>query len=136
MNYSKALAICGAGLVGAAAIGVTAFPVHAQPPRAVVITPSNDEYVTERVTYADLNLASAPDQRTLNGRVGTAVINVCHEAIADAENSNFVAYRDCTNGAWHRAHPQIASAVKRATELAATGTSSIAAAAITIDISE
>jgi len=136
MNDSKALAICGASLVAAAAIGVTAFPVHAQqPPRAIVVNPNLNDYVIERVTYADLNLASEHGQRTLNGRVGYAVNNVCYEAVPYGD-TNSVAYGDCTNGAWHRARPQIASAVQRATEIAATGTSSIAAAAITIDISE
>jgi len=104
-------------------------------PKLVGFKRGDTDYVIERVTYADLNLASEHGRRTLTGRVGYAVNNVCYEAVPYGDR-NSVAYRQCTNGAWHRAGPQIASAVQRATEIAATGTSSIAAAAITIDISE
>ena len=130
MNYAKAIALCGAALTAAVAVGVAAFPVHAAGPRAVVVIANPDDYVTRHVSYADLNLASAPGERTLNRRVGSAVSDVCSEAVGGS--STGLQYRDCTIGAWGRARPQVSLAVQRARDIAANGSSLIAAVAITI----
>jgi hypothetical protein len=42
----------------------------------------------------------------------------------------------CDNRAWGEARPQIARAVQRAHDIASTGTSPIAAAAITISLAQ
>lgn len=137
MNYGKALAACGASLIAAAAIALTASPVHSTPSGAVVVVANPADYVIRRVTYADLNLASAPGERTLNRRVGYAVDDLCNEAVGEPSSSaNTFAYKKCTGGAWHGAAPQIATAVQRARDIAASGKSSIALSAITIGLPE
>ena len=132
MNYGKALAMCGATLVAAVAVGTAAFPVHARSPAAVVVIAHPEDYVERRVSYADLNLAAAPGERTLNRRVGAAVANLCNEAVGG--NSPALDYTRCSNGAWDGARPQITLAIRRAHEIAANGTSLIAAVAITIAV--
>lgn len=137
MNYGKALAVCGASLIAAVAIGLTASPGHSNPPTAVVVVANPADYVVRRVTYADLNLASAPGERTLNRRVRYAVGDLCNEALGEPPSSaNIFAYKECTGAAWHGAAPQIADAVQRARQIAASGTSSIALSAITIGLPE
>jgi UrcA family protein len=134
MNYGRALVACGAILVATAAIGVTASPVHARSSRAVVVIAHPDDIVTRRISYADLNLASSPGERTLNRRIGYAVTNLCDEAIGRSVIE--FNYKNCTSGAWRDARPQVVLAVQRAQEIAATGTSLIAATAITIGFSD
>ena len=132
MNYGKALVVCGATLVASAAIGVTAAPVHARSPGSVVIVAHTDNFVVRRVTYADLNIASEPGARLLTHRVGWAVVDVCNDATGAPAMS--FELRNCKTRAWEGARPQMGLAVERAREIASTGTSSIAAAAITITI--
>jgi UrcA family protein len=134
MNYGKALIACGAVLVTSVAIGVTAAPLHARPPQAVVVTAHPDDFVTRRISYADLNLAALPGERTLNRRIGYAVTSLCDEAIGGS-TVDFT-YKNCTYGAWRDARPQVALAAQRAREIAANGTSLIAAAAISISLSD
>ena len=82
----------------------------------------------ERVPYGDLNLAASADRKTLYGRVGSAVRNVCNfDAIGIASD-----YRTCAGLAWKDAKPQIDAALGRSSQLAASGQSAIAAGAITI----
>ena len=131
MNYSRALAMCGATLVAAVAIGTVAYPLEARaagPTLEVVAHP--EDFVVRRVSYADLNLASAPGERTLNRRVAGAVMDVCNEAVGG--NSTDLVYRDCATGAWQGARPQISLALQRAHEIATTGSSSIATVAIAV----
>jgi UrcA family protein len=132
MNYGKSLAACGAVLIASVAVGLVASPVHAKPLRVVVTAPSPDQ-VTRRVSYRDLNLTLASDQRTLNRRVGSAVRYVCADSYA---TSLPFSGPKCRSYAWDGARPQIALAVERANQLAQTGSSSIAAVAITISAPE
>ena len=130
MSYSRALSMCGATLVAAVAIGTVAYPLEARPGPTLEVVAHPDDYVVRRVSYADLNLASAPGERTLGRRVAGAVVDVCNEA--GGGNSTDLVYRDCATGAWRGARPQISLAVQRAHEIAATGSSSIATVAITV----
>jgi UrcA family protein len=134
MNYGKALAMCAATLVAATAIGTAASPVQARSARPIVVVAHAEDYVTRHISYADLNLAVPPGERTLNRRVGLAVTQVCDETVGG--RSTTFTYRDCVVGAWRVGRPQIALAVQRAQEIATTGTSSIAAVAITIGVPE
>jgi len=80
----------------------------------------------------------APPALTLNRRVGGAVGSLCREATG-GEDGNFMttfADRKCRNSAWSQARPQIARAVQRSRDIAFTGTSPIAAAAITINLTK
>ena len=130
MNYGKAIAVCGATLIAAIAVGAAAFPLHAGSRRPVVVIAHPEDYVTQRVSYADLDLAAAPGERTLNRRVGSAVANVCNEAVGGGRTT--IEYRSCEVGAWRGARPQIALAVQRAHELAANESSIIGEVAISI----
>lgn len=133
MNYSRTLAMCGATLVAAVAIGTVAYPVEARAGPTVEVVAHPEDYVTRHLSYADLNLAVPAGERTLNRRVDSAVTDVCNEAIGGRSTS--FAYRGCNSEAWRGARPQIALAVQRAHEMATTGTSTIAAATITVSVS-
>lgn len=128
-NRSTAAVLSG---VTASLLAVTAAPA-AQPERPVVVYAEPQENVrTERISYADLDLATASGERTLFRRVGGAVRRVClHESQPTLQDSGY--YR-CADGAWDGANPQIAQAVDRAKQIAMTGKSSIAATAITISV--
>jgi UrcA family protein len=88
---------------------------------------------TERVSYADLNLAASAGERKLVRRVSDAVKRVClyRDGTIGLQSNG---YTICADGAWDGANPQIAQAVQRAKDIAMTGKSSIAAAAITISV--
>jgi UrcA family protein len=113
---TMALLFGGAGM--ALAQGPTVFG-----PRAV------DNGTTQRVSYADLNLASVAGRRHLEFRVGAAVNNVCGTGDGIHE---IMSIHDCTSFAWAGARPQMERAYARAAQIAATGTSSIAPVAIAI----
>jgi len=135
MNYGKAIAVCGAIFIAAVAVGAAAFPLHAGSP--IVVTAKPDDIIVQRVSYADLNLASPLGERALNRRVAYAVNDLCNVAMGEtSSSSNAFAYKGCASAAWRGAGPQIAAAVQRAHEIAMTGTSSIAASAITVSLRE
>ncbi len=80
----------------------------------------------ERVPYGDLNLAASADRKTLFGRVGHAVRNVCNFDEAGVSSD----YRTCSAISWKDARLQIAAAIARVDQLAlagkpATGTATI-----------
>lgn len=88
---------------------------------------------TEHVSYADLDLSQRKDARKLNLRVNGAVKRVClFENSRNGLQDN--GYYSCADDAWDQARPQIAQAVDRATQLAMTGKTSIAATAISINV--
>ena len=84
------------------------------------------DMMTERVHFSDLNLASKQDVRVLKMRVGGAVHRVC------LFTNGLATYDGCKYEAWSGARPQIGRAVKRARQIAETGTSNIAPVAIVI----
>lgn len=118
----------------ASAILFAAAPALAgQNQPVVVYGEKSDDVRTERVSYTDLDLATAAHQQILKGRVTGAVKRVClyRESIGRQFESN---YDSCADAAWDSANPQMAQAIARAREIALNGKSSIAAAAITISI--
>ena len=101
--------------------------------RPVVVTAPAD-LVVRHVSYKDLDLAEPDGKWALYERVGFAIGDVCTEA-NHFDNGSFAfrsGLKQCSNTAWDNANPQIARAVQRASELASTGKTSIAATAITI----
>jgi UrcA family protein len=85
---------------------------------------------TNQVRYVDLNLATGKGERELNRRVGFSVSWVCEQSVGlDSPE-----YGACRKSAASLARPQVERAVQRAHDIAATGTSSIAATAITIAV--
>lgn len=122
------------GIVGIAALPlflVVSPTIGVAQDRSATVTGQRLDEMTERVSYRDLNLAFKPDEKILFRRVGFAVRRICdrlHEGVSPASYESMA----CSRGAWLGARPQIKTAVQRAREIALTGTSSLAAAAITI----
>ena len=91
-----------------------------------------EDQIRRTVSYRDLNLATSIGERTLSRRVDSAIASVCVEAVGAVVNE--MLEMKCQHSSWNGARPQIAQAVERAKQMAATGKSSIAAVAITISI--
>jgi UrcA family protein len=91
-----------------------------------------EDQIRRTVSYRDLNLATGVGERTLNQRVDSAVKDICSEAVGWSATARVE--MNCERAGWNGARPQVAQAVERAKQLAATGKSSIAAVAITISI--
>jgi UrcA family protein len=100
-----------------------ASPAAAQEPPVVVYgEPINAQ--TERVQFADLNLASARDQGRLHNRVGGAIERVCGLDLG-RDGLQDRGYYSCSGAAWGAAAPQIAEAI-------ATGRTSLGAAILVV----
>lgn len=135
MRYEKILSLGAAVAITAGGFILLVAPASARPP--VVVTGDAD-LVVRHVSYADLNLASATGEKILNRRVGGAVISVCNEATG-GPGAGFglgSMMARCKAAAWGGARPQIRLAVQRAREIAATGSSNIAAVAIVINVDQ
>lgn len=120
-------------LSGVAASLLVAGPALAGQQGPVVVYAEPHNVRIERVTYADLDLADRSDQKKLNRRVAGAVKRVCLFENSRSGLQDF-GYYGCAGDAWEGAKPQIAQAVQRAKDIAMTGQSSIAAAAIAINV--
>lgn len=135
MNYRKILSMGGAVAITAGGLFTVAPSAWAKAP-IVVVAPASEDVVIRRISYADLNLASAFGEKTLNGRVRGAVSSLCSEAIGpDGGNWTVkMAGHHCYDRAWDQARPQIGNAVERARQMASNGYSNLSAAAITISL--
>lgn len=127
----------GKNLVAATALAagfgsMSALAAQSEP--VVVYGPQNENTRTERVSYADLNLAKNKDARMLKFRVASAVKRVCLYDIVQMGLRDS-GYMRCSYGAWAMAKPQITQAIAREKEIALNGSSSIAVVAITITAS-
>lgn len=129
MTYGKLLSMSAAVALAAGGLVIMAPSASAKDRPVLVVAPS-DLAPTRRVSYADLNLASAAGETTLNHRVRGAVSAVCRDSVGSTSSS--FAKQACRRFAWAGARPQIARAIQRARDIAATGSSTIAATAITI----
>jgi len=137
MLYAKLLSMCAA--VGITTVGVLLIsPDASARGRPIIVTAPAQDVVVRHVGYADLNLASATGEKILNRRVGSAVGDLCDEATGGDNRSlhGTVNMMRCNSEAWTGARPQIARAIQRAREIAFTGSSAIAATAITISLPE
>lgn len=129
-NHGKLASI--SSTVAIALVGLAvATPAFGQTP-VVVVVPS--DVVTRQINHADLNLAAAAGERTLKHRVSGAVSGLCSEALGGRDAGFAFKYSmiECRTVAWDQARPQMARAVQRARDIASTGTSPIAASAITV----
>ena len=129
LSLKSSAAMFAAIALTAAGVVVVSQPAFAQEQPLEVIGERQDN-PTRRVTYADLDLASLAGQKSLKGRVSRAVTSVCDEAVGP--NADFHAEHACRSGAWSGAAPQMTLAFQRAREIAATGSSSIAAVTIRV----
>ena len=98
-------------------------PALAQEPPLVVYGEPLDS-TSERVAFADLNLADARGQARLHHRVGAAIERVCDIDLGRDGLQDRGYYR-CADAAWGGAAPQIAEAV-------ATGKTALGAAILVI----
>jgi UrcA family protein len=98
-----------------------ATPASAQEPPLVVYGEAINAQ-TERVAFADLDLASARGQARLHNRVGGAIERVCDLDVGRQGLQDRDYYR-CADSAWGAAAPQIAEAV-------ATGNTALGAAIV------
>jgi UrcA family protein len=128
MNLARSFAACGATLIAASAIFAVP-PAQAGPLQNVAVVGRASQPFTRQVSYADLNLASKSDVKVLTNRVDYAVRDVCSALLSESFQDTM---QECAGDSWDRAQPQIGRAVQRAREIASTGSSSIAAAAIMI----
>lgn len=112
------------GITMALLVGVASAALSK--PVTVIGERLHEDQLSERVSYADLNLASKEGVKSLTYRVSGAVRRVC------APLNQSIAHSECRSFAWKGAQPQIELAIGRAQEIAAYGTSSIAPVAIVI----
>jgi len=96
-----------------------------------VVAPPPEGSLSERVRYADLDLASPEGVDLLSMRISGAVSRVCSPF---DQKSTFSEHGACKSFAWNGARPQMDRAVARARELASTGTTAIAPVAILIAV--
>ena len=132
MNYGKIISFSAAVALASGVFMLVASPAHGKP----VVVVANPAILTRHISFADLNLASQPGERTLNHRVGSAIGELCSEATG-GEDGSFITKLEktaCSKSAWGQAGPQITQATQRARDIAYTGASPIAAAAITINL--
>lgn len=131
-QYARFGAAVLSGVTASLLIATAGFAAQGRP--VVVYAEPQEGFRTERVSYADLDLSQRSHERTLTRRVAGAVKRVC--LYEDRSGLQDLGYYRCADDAWGYARPQMAQAVARAQEIALTGKSSIAAAAITIRVSQ
>ena len=100
-----------------------AAPAAAQEPPVVVYGEALGAN-SERVAFADLDLASLSAQKRLHNRVGGAIERVC-EMDLGRDGLQDRGFYSCATSAWGNAAPQIAEAI-------ATGKTSLGAAILVV----
>lgn len=135
MRHVKLLSFSTVVCVSVASLSVLGSPALAKG-RPILVNAPAEEVVTRHIGYADLNLAAAAGEQALMGRVDSAVNVLCDEAQGGRDRSFMfnLAQTRCVRATWEQARPQIDLALQRAREIASTGKSSIAAAALTIAV--
>ena len=132
-RFARVSAAVLSGVTASLLISSAAFAAGQDKPVVVKAEPLENTR-TEHVSYADLDLSQRKDEKKLNLRVAGAVKRVClFENARNGLQDN--GYYSCADDALGQARPQIAQAVERAKQLAMTGTTSIAATAISINVS-
>jgi UrcA family protein len=136
LKHYKALSLCAAvAMTSLSLIAVT--PAQAKSDPVVITGQRVSDLPTQRVSFADLNLAAAADQVTLERRVGSAVKQVCVASgyTIEANLRARASYSGCSDFAWDGARPQIAAAIARTQAVALNGIGSDAAASLAITVS-
>ena len=123
MSASKSL------VAGAAVALFVASSAPAAAKEVTVLGQLPVDQLTERVSYADLDLATSYGVETLTYRVRGAVNRVCSPL---DQRVTFAEHGECRSFAWNGARPQMQQAVARAQQIASTGSSAIAPVAILI----
>jgi UrcA family protein len=123
MQGRTAPTVIAALLTGLVAFSACGSPAFAQEPPVVVYGEASNAQ-SERVAFADLDLASARDQSRLHNRVNGAIERICDLDLG-RDGLQDRGYYACATNAWGAAAPQIAEAV-------ATGNASLGAAIVII----
>ena len=116
-------------IAGAALALLAASSAPAWAKEVTVLGQIPEDQLSERVSYADLDLATPAGVETLTYRVRGAVKRVCQPL---DQRSTFAEHGECRSFAWTGAQPQMSQAIARAQQIASTGTSTIAPVAIMI----
>ena len=124
-RYVRITAAVLSGVTASLLVGATTTQAQDRP---VVVYGEPQQVNTERVPYGDLNLAAAADRKTLYGRVGSAVRNVCNFDEVGISSD----YRACSADAWKGARPQIARVIAQGDQLALGGGAPAVAGSITV----
>jgi len=122
MHGRKTAPVVAALISGLATFAIAAPALAQEPP--VVVYGESMGLKTERVAFADLQLASLSGQARLHHRVGGAIERVCDVDLG-RDGLQDRGYYACANAAWGAAAPQIAEAI-------ASGKTSLAGAAIIV----
>lgn len=117
----------GLGLAFLALAAAGAGAASARP--VTVVAQTDPEVLTARISYGDINLATAAGAALLEQRVGGAVRSVCAPL---EQTRQEIALSSCHRTAWTGARPQMERALQRARELASRGSSPIPLAAIEV----
>ena len=136
MEYNKFVSAFAAVAITAGAFALVSSPAFAKDRPVLVV--ADQDIVTRRISYADLNLASASGEQTLKHRVSRGINSLCSEATGGQDGFYVTSFArmKCGRIAWSQARPQMANAAQRARDIALTGSSTIEAVAITIDLSK
>ncbi|HEU4499852.1 MAG TPA: UrcA family protein [Sphingomicrobium sp.] len=118
-RFARITAAVLSGVTASLLVGATTTQAQNRP---VVVYGEPQQVNIERVPYGDLNLAASTDRKTLFGRVGSAVRNVCDFNATGIASD----YRTCAGLAWKDARPQIDEALAKADRLALNGESYVA----------
>ena len=113
-------------LGGAATAALAQQP---QPSTTVIGERPAEDDLSVSVSYHDLNLAAARDERILHRRVRGAARQVCQP---DDDKGVYRLFSRCVSIAREGAAPQVDLAVRRAREIASRGSSSIPLVAIAV----
>lgn len=128
MKYDHLRTMCVLTGATAAILGGAAPAALAQQRDTTIIGERAIEEVRSvSVSYRDLDLATARGERMLHYRVKGAMHQVCEP---DADRNTYRPYFKCLKFAHNGVLPQIDLAVRRAREIASTGTTSIPLVAI------
>jgi len=134
MNSSNILKLGAAAAVAATLLAAASGAIARTPaPVTVIGRVIDDGALRVHVAYADLDLASARGERLLNRRVVFAANTVC--APFDYASLRYDRFAACARAAKSDAAPQVDQALRRAREIAMTGSSAIPMAAIAVTAS-
>jgi UrcA family protein len=117
-----------------AILGSTAAVAGTPGERVTVTAPRTADETTARVSFADLDLTLAADQRRLDRRVDGAIRDVCgaSDYYAARTLTNFAHYRICAAKASDSAQSQMEAAIARASNQFAGGGNAVASMAILV----
>ena len=105
-------------IAGAGVIFVSAAAAAEE--QAIVITapkfPHGHELANKKVTFGDLNLATAAGQTELDKRVALAINEVCPDALGNVPHYQRQDAAACRKYAWSKAKPQMKDAIAAAKE--------------------